>query len=254
MSLRAQFNLLIAVLIAVFVGVLFAQQIRDTRESVREEIEAGNRIATQLLSSFVQTYGDTSRPAMVDFLNHLGRVRATVISLYDQEGDLIYTSPPSPYKAGRDAPAWYAALVSPQPMKQKFATFDGVLEVAADPSRAVLDGWDEALRLFGIGAIAILIGNVLVFAIVRRATRPFARIAHGLDEVQRGNYHTRLPAFRGAEAGTIGQAFNRMAQTIEDNLNARQEAAEARLRLEQNRELAETVRARIEDERREIAR
>ena len=37
MSLRAQFNLLIAVLISVFVGVLFTQQIRDTRDSVREE-------------------------------------------------------------------------------------------------------------------------------------------------------------------------------------------------------------------------
>ena len=89
---------------------------------------------------------------------------------------------------------------------------------------------------------------------MRRATRPFARIAHGLDEVQRGNYHTRLPAFRGAEAGAIGQAFNHMAQTIEENLNARQDAAEARLRLQQSRELTETVRARVEDERREIAR
>ena len=254
MSLRAQFNLLIAVLISVFVGVLFTQQIRDTRDSVREEIEAGNLVATRLLSSFVQTYGDTSRPAMVGYLSHLGRVRSTVIRLYDQEGALVYTSPLSPYKAGREAPAWYAALIAPAPMKQRFDTFDGVLEVAADPSRAILDGWDEALRLVGIGAIAILIGNILVFALVRRATKPFARIARGLDQLQQGNYHTRLPAFRGAEAGAIGQAFNRMAQTIEDNLNARHEAAEARLRLEQNRELTETVRARIEDERREIAR
>lgn len=254
MSLRAQFNLLIAVLIAVFVGVLFVQQIRGTRESVREEIEAGNRVATQLLSSFVQTYGDTSRPAMVDFLHHLGRVRASVIRLYDQDGSLVYTSPPSAYKAGREAPAWYAALVEPAPMKQQFMTFDGVLELTADPSRAILDGWDEALGLLGIGAIAIVVGNVFVFALVRRATRPFAQIAHGLDEVQRGNYHARLPAFRSVEAGAIGRAFNRMAQTIEDNLNARHEAAEARLRLAQSRELAETVRARIEDERREIAR
>jgi two-component system sensor histidine kinase UhpB len=253
-SLRAQFNLLIAVLISVFVGVLLMQQIRDTRDSVREEIEAGNLVATRLLSSFVQTYGDTSRPAMVGYLTHLGRVRATVIRLYDQDGALIYTSPLSPYKAGRDAPAWYAALVAPAPMKQQFDTFDGVLEVTADPSRAILDGWDEALRLVGIGAIAILIGNVLVFALVRSATRPFALIAHGLDEVQRGNFRARLPQFRGAETGAIAQAFNRMAQTIEDNLNARHEAAEARLRLEQSRELAETVRARIEDERREIAR
>jgi two-component system sensor histidine kinase UhpB len=45
-----------------------------------------------------------------------------------------------------------------------------------------------------------------------------------------------------------------MTRTIEENLTARQEAIEAKLRLEQSRELADTVRARIEDERREIAR
>src|SRR5579863_1753980 len=43
-SLRLQINLLIAALIAVFVAVLFAMQVSDTRSSVREEIEAGNRV------------------------------------------------------------------------------------------------------------------------------------------------------------------------------------------------------------------
>jgi two-component system sensor histidine kinase UhpB len=252
--LRLQINLLIAILIAIFVAVLFTIQVNDTRNSVREEIEAGNRVATQLLSNFVLVYADTSRPVLVDFLIHLGRVRATDITLRDHDGSAIYTSPPSEYKAGREAPAWYAALVVPQPMKQRFETFDGVLEIEANPSRAILDGWDDAVRLLQLGALAFLFANVLVFALVRRATRPFAAIAGGLDELQRGAYHTRLPAFGDAEAGAIARAFNRMAQTIEDNLNARQEAIEAKLRLEQNRELADVVQTRVEEERREIAR
>jgi two-component system sensor histidine kinase UhpB len=105
-----------------------------------------------------------------------------------------------------------------------------------------------------LGALAFVFANVLVFALVRRATRPFAAIAGGLDELQRGAYHTRLPAFADAEAGAIARAFNRMAQTIEENLNARQEAIEAKLRLEQNRELTDVVQTRVEEERREIAR
>lgn len=254
MSLRLQINLLIAVLIAIFVGVLFAIQVNDTRNSVREEIEAGNRVATQLLSNFVLVYADTSRPVLVDFLIHLGHVRATIITLRDQQGSEIYTSPPPVYKTGRDAPQWYSALVAPPPFLQRFDTFDGVLEVAADPSRAILDGWDDAVRLLQFGALAMLFGNALVFWLVRRATRPFAAIASGLDQLQRGAYHTRLSAFASAEAGAIARAFNRMAQTVEENLNARQEAIEAKLRLEQNRELADMVQTRIEDERREIAR
>lgn len=253
MSLRLQINLLIAALIAVFIGALFAVQVSDTRSSVREEIEAGNRVATQLMSNFVLVYADTSRPVLVDFLIHLGRVRATVITLRDKQDSVIYTSPPSVYKSGREAPSWYASLIAPEPMRQHFDTFDGVLEVAADPSRAILDGWDDAVHLLQLGALAVLIGNVLVFWFVRRATRPLTAIAIGLDEVQRGAYHTRLPRFNGAEAGAIAAAFNRMAQTIEDNLNARSEAIEATLRLEQNRELAAMVQTRIEDERAAIA-
>jgi two-component system sensor histidine kinase UhpB len=254
LSLRLQINLLIASLIAIFIGVLFAFQIKDTRNSVREEIEAGNRVATQLLSNFVLVYADTSRPMLVDFLIHLGRVRSTDITLRDQQGSVVYSSPPPVYKAGRDAPAWYTALVAPQPMQQRFDTFDGVLEVDANPSRAILDGWDDAVRLLQFGVLAMVLGNLLVFALIWRATRPFSVIAGGLDELQRGAYHTRLPAFVGSEAGAIGSAFNRMAQTIEENLNARQQAIEAELRLQQNRELADIVQTRIEDERGEIAR
>ncbi len=68
------------------------------------------------------------------------------------------------------------------------------------------------------------------------------------------DYHTRLPALPGREAGSMAQAFNRMAQSIEDNMNARQEALEARSHLEDNRELTQFIQSRIEEERRDIAR
>jgi len=89
---------------------------------------------------------------------------------------------------------------------------------------------------------------------VRRSTQPFRVIEDGLVDVERGAFHTRLPSLAGAEAGKIALAFNRMAGAIEDNLNARAEAADARRRLEQSRELADVVQARIEDERAHIAR
>jgi two-component system sensor histidine kinase UhpB len=45
-----------------------------------------------------------------------------------------------------------------------------------------------------------------------------------------------------------------MAEAVEENLTARAEAADARLRLEQSRELADVVQTRIEEERANIAR
>lgn len=254
MSLRLQINLLIAAIVAVFVGVVFAFQVLDTRASVRQEIEASDAVATQLLSNFLLVYGEKSRPILVDFLIHLGHVRSTDISLLDEDGGVVYHSPPFTYKAGRYAPDWYTALVAPKPARREFHVLAGDLVIEPNASRAVLDGWDDAVRLVEIGVVVVVIGNILVFWLVRRATRPFQDIVDGLREMERGAFHTRLPNFAVAEATAIAQAFNRMAQAIEDNLDARQQAIEATTRLEQNRELALTIQNRIEEERRHIAR
>ena len=254
MSLRLQINLLLAGVIVVFTLTVLAFQIIDTRRSVREETEAANRVATHLLGFFVNTYAQTSTPIVLESLERLGRVRSSEIRLIDDNGREVYHSPPSPYKPGRNAPGWYSALVSPETMKSELRFYDSTLTIEANPSRAVLDGWDDTMTLLGFGALVFVIGNVLVFWLVRRSTQPFRVIEDGLVDVERGAFHTRLPSLAGAEAGKIALAFNRMAGAIEDNLNARAEAADARRRLEQSRELADVVQSRIEDERARIAR
>lgn len=253
-SLRLQLNLLVAALIAVFTMALVAFKLEDTRRSVREETEAANVVATHLLSYFVETYAQTSTPIVLQSLERLGRVRANELTLRDAQGRVVYRSPASPYKVGREAPAWYARLVAPMPMRSELRFADSVLEVESNASRAVLDGWDDTVQLLQVGAAAMVLGNLLVFWLVGRATRPLRAIVAGLGDMQAGAYHTRLPDLPGREAGAIASAFNRAAQAIEDNLDARREAVEAKLRLDQSRELADAVQARIEEERRQIAR
>jgi two-component system sensor histidine kinase UhpB len=149
---------------------------------------------------------------------------------------------------------WYSALVAPDPIRQEFHLPFGDLVIEANATRAVLDGWDDAVRLFEFGIVIVVIGNLFVFWLVGRTTRPFRLIASGLKDMQAGAYDTRLPGFVTAEASAIARAFNQMAQSIQDNLGARREALEANIRLDQNRELALTVQNRLEEERRQIAR
>jgi two-component system, NarL family, sensor histidine kinase UhpB len=251
MSLRGQVNLLVAALIWVFLAAVLALQIVDTRNSVREEVEAANRVATQLLGYYVESYAYTGQQIVLESLERLGRVRSNDITLRDLQGVEIYKSPPSTYKAGRNAPAWYATLVMPQPMHSELHFADSILHIEANATRAVLDGWDDAVRLLQAGLVITLLGNVLAFRLVKKATEPFQVIVHGLTAMERGAYETRLPTFRAAEAGAMANAFNRMAQAIQENLSARREA---QTRLEQSRELALLIQTRIEEERREIAR
>lgn len=254
MSLRLQINLILTALIGFFVGVLVWQQIDSTRRSVREEVEAASRVATQLLTRVSWVYGQSGLLGMTEFLERLGRVRANEIELLDQRGDVLYRSPPSPYKAGRDAPAWFANIVSPPVHPQLIGLPNGRLVVRADPSRATLDGWDDLGRLLAVAALVFVFGNLLAYWLAGRALRPLRRVVDGLREMERGAHHTRLPDLPGKEAQLMSHAFNAMAQAVEDTIAAKKAAAEATERLAENRELTQIIQARIEEERGAIAR
>ena len=86
-----------------------------------------------------------------------------------------------------------------------------------------------------------------------RALAPFPVIADGLERIQRGDLAFRLPDLAGSEAHAMGVAFNRMAQAVEDNVQAERKAREAETRLEERREMARLVEQRVEEERRLIA-
>jgi two-component system, NarL family, sensor histidine kinase UhpB len=253
-GLRLRIQLLLATLMSLFVLALLALQIDGTRRSVQEEIVAGNRVAGQLLERVSWVYRRGGSETLLDFLVALGRVRANEITLVDAAGRELYRSPPSTYKAGRAAPDWYARLVMPPVQRQVIRLPSGELAVEADPSRAILDGWDELLRLGGLAAAALLLLNLVVFWFVGRTLRPFSTILRGLARLEGGDYAARLPALPGKEAASIGLAVNRMAAAVEDQLQARLQAYEAERSLAESRELARQIELHTERERRDMAR
>src|SRR3984957_7075130 len=189
MRLRTRLNLVVAALSAAFLIVLIAAEVESTRTSVREEIEAANRVASQLLGRLAAVYSQVGGPDLVlQFLQQLGRVRANEVSLQTASGAIIYQAPPATYKAGREAPAWFARLLAPQPARYAFPLRGAVmLVVQAQPSRAVLDAWDDITRLSAIAAAMFVIVNGLAFWSVKRAPEPFPVIADGLERIEQGD-------------------------------------------------------------------
>jgi two-component system sensor histidine kinase UhpB len=252
-SLRLRLNAIVAALMVLFVAALAALRIDDTRASVQEEIVASNRVAAQLLSRVSWIMASGGPPAMQAFLEQLGRVRANDITLLDRDGHVLYRSPPPTYKQGRSAPLWFSALVLPPLQRQVIAIGGGTLTIEAEPSRAILDGWDELAQLVLAAALALGLVNIAVFWAVGRTVRPFARIVDALERLQRGDFSARLPPLPGREAGRIGESVNRLGETIEDNLRERIGAHETERHLAQSREWAHRIEQRLESERREIA-
>jgi two-component system sensor histidine kinase UhpB len=254
LSLRLKINLIVGLLTLVFVGVMLALQLRAMRASVNEEVQAATRVAAQLLNRTGRLYAAQGTPAMLSFLQDIGRVRSNDITLFGANDEVLYTSPPSTYKSGRDAPDWFDHLVTPEPTQMQIAFPDGKLLVSANASRAVLDAWDDAalLLLSAVGLLVIV--NAGVFWLVGRATRPFADIVRALNQLERGRFDVSLRALPGVEASAIGAAFNRMVGVLQQHIETERRAVRAETRLTESRELGRWVDQQIEQERRLIAR
>ena len=255
MKLRTHVNLIVASLSAAFVILVGWLEFDGTRQAVREEIAGANVVATHLLKRIADVYALTGERQLLLFLQQLGRVRAHEITLRTADGTQIYRSPPSPYKAGREAPAWYSSLVLPDTPVQVFTLAGGAqLVVEANASRAVLDGWDKMTELIAIGGAAFIVLNVAVFWLVGRAVAPWPVIVRGLDRIEQGDLQYRLPALKGHEANMIGATFNRMAQSLEEKQLSERKAQDAEERLRNRRELDQLIEQRLDEERRLIAR
>lgn len=254
MTLRLKINLIVGALTLLFLVALLAQQVNGMRKSVNEEVVAANRVASQMLRRAVWGYAAQGTQALQAYLEGMGRVRSNDITLVDARGVELYHSPPSTYKAGRDAPDWFEALVAPPPSVQSIQFPDGTLVVRSNASRAALDAWDEFRGMMLLAGVLLVVLNAAVFWLVGRAVRPFGRIVRALNELETGRFDVELPRLHGKEASAIGEAFNRMVSMLRRNIESERRAALAERQLSDSRELAHWVAGQVEQERRHIAR
>lgn len=174
MSLRLRLNLLMACLNFGFLLALGALLLSEHRKSIEEEIEAAHRVSVQLLGTAIQTSRMLGGgPAdMMAFLQSLGRVRANEIRFQTADGRIAYVSPPSPYKAGRSAPEWFAHMMSPRLEATVIGMPGARLEIVPDPSRSILDAWDSLLSVAALGVAFVLVLHGLLLVLLRRLLRP----------------------------------------------------------------------------------
>ena len=254
MTLRLKINAIVGALTFLFVLAAIGLQLHSLRESVHEEVFAANRVAAQMLERTVRRDAPQGVPSMVSFLQGVGRVRSNDITVFDQRGHALYRSPPSQYKVGRSAPAWFDWLVAPGTSLRSIEFPDGMLVVRSNASRAVLDAWDDVTVLAGAAAVLLVVANALVFWLVGRAVRPFGQIVAALNRLQAGRFDVHLPRLEGTEAAAIAVAFNRMVDQLQSHIETERRAVRAELQLSDSRELTHWIDQHIERERHLIAR
>ncbi|MDP2140677.1 MAG: PAS domain S-box protein [Gammaproteobacteria bacterium] len=224
MGLRFRVNLAISLIGIIFVAAVAYILIDYKRRSINEEIDAGTRVTIQLLESIAinpATFqqGEDPLAGFVQYLRSVGRVRANEVRLFDNNNVLIYESPPSEYKQGRDAPQWFSKLVAPGTPEVRLILPVGSILVTPDFSRSVLDAWDELSRYGLLIIVFFLILNYAVFRMLGRSLEPLQGILAAMSEMERGKLTSRLPNYDLPEFDAISHTFNRMAATLEEALS-----------------------------------
>ncbi|KIF80484.1 hypothetical protein TSA66_06090 [Noviherbaspirillum autotrophicum] len=251
LSLHTRISLVLTALAAALVLALGSLWLKQTHESIREEVQAATRVAEQWLgAAALEMRAQSSAWPSQRLLAHLqaaGRIRANALEAVDASGRRRYLSPQPTYKAGHSAPAWFAALVEPGFAAHRVEAGELTLILHPDASRATLDAWDDLCAMAGWAGVLLA---VLFFAArhaLDRALRPLGQVMAALDRTGRGCFDTRLPVFPAPELGRLAKAFNGMADRLVEAVNDN-------VRLRSEREWAERLQTKIEDERRGIAR
>ncbi|WP_153146071.1 HAMP domain-containing protein [Dechloromonas sp. H13] len=251
LSLHTRISLVLTGLAAAFLLALAGLWLQGARTGIHEEVEAANRVSLQWLKALTAEMQGEPPAAQAErvlgTVRPLGRIRANALEVFAADGRLLYRSPPPTYKAGRSVPGWFAAVLAPGFAPRALEVGSLRLVLTPDASRSLIDAWDDLLAMAGWALLLL----AALFAATRRALdralRPLAQVMLALDRTGAGRFDTRLPVFATPELGRISRAFNGMA----DRLVA---AVDANVQLETEREVSEHLQARLEAQRRVIAR
>lgn len=252
MSLRFRVSLVISLIGLLSVAVMSYVLIDYKRRSIGQEIEAGTRVSIQLLQSILLSPVYTAEAPdplanLTQYLRSVGRVRANEVRLYNNNGRLLYESPPSEYKQGRWAPDWFTAIVAPDVAEVRLPLAQGAILVTPDSSRSVLDAWDELGRFALFTFVFFVLLNIAVFRVLGRTLQPLKDVVASMSAMEQGQYSVRLQHYDLPEFNAIAHSFNSMASTLEVALTTERE-------LEQSRKLTQLIHTKLEEERRAIAR
>lgn len=250
-SLHTRVGLVFTGLAASLLLVLAGLWLHGARAATHEEVEAASRVSQQWLQALTNDM-DQLPPAalpkrLLAVVKPLGRIRANALEIIAADGRLLYRSPPPSYKAGRTVPAWFSRLLTPDFAARQITVGELQLLLHPDPSRSVIDAWDELSALAGWALLLLAAIFIASRWALDRALRPLAEVMRALDRTGAGRFDTRLPLFASPELGRLSRAFNGMA----DRLTA---AVDTNVRLETEREVGARLQARLIEERRVIAR
>ncbi|WP_024929320.1 ATP-binding protein [Methylophilus sp. OH31] len=258
LSLQFKLNLIITLLLLGLLLTWAVSVVKNAREDVLAEVDSSTNLVIHLLDAEIAHY-------MTDFgwLNHsengqtnlfrldeLTNIRHLKVDFFDMNGRLRESNRSTRLvPTGEEPPAWFVRLldissVLNEPKRKNIilnGRFIGELVITPDPSFELREIWDDTSGLLAIVGLFGLSVLLFVYWTVRATFKPVKQIIHGLNQIERGEYQSRLPGFEQIELSEISDKFNSMASTLEQSIR-------------NNHRLTQQIIHLQEEERKKLAR
>lgn len=242
---RLLFGIGTVTLAAFIVSLLLPLQ--SIRGDVSRETDASMQLAQLLLDiqHAVANAKDSAhaRVAASDEIQRANELRHVRVSLVDDTGTLLATSPGGEPQVGR---LTKMLLPSNPPTTLTYpvayqAVPLGELRVLSNPMSEIAEIEQRVGRDLAVLAWVLVAMGAAIYWMVRQGLRPVAQVQAALANLQAGHLDTRLPRFALKDVDDISQRFNQCAAAM-------QEAAV------QRRELNRRIIEAEEEERKRLAR
>ncbi len=117
----------------------------------------------------------------------------------------------------RDFSAWANDAHAPERLQRDLLEVLDLNLTALDRKNAEALGTARRARgwLWGIAALVLVVGLSFSLGFPSRVVRPIQRLRHAVEEISKGNYRHRVPAFTGRELSALAEAFNAMSARLE---------------------------------------
>ena len=251
MSLKFRITFIINLLLLLILIVSTSLTVQDAKRNVYAEINSSEKLAFYLFEIGVlknpkyQSIENEFKPFNLQNLVHMRHIQ---IEFFNIEGKLL-DSNISELKSSNQAPEWFVSMMgsisqSSEPKRLPVVILGdhkGDIVISPDPSYEYGEIWSQVKDTWQLIGIFFVLINFLVFWILSNALNPIEHILEALNQLEEGNFKTRIPNLKTKELKSIGQKFNRMVKVLEESIS-------------KNRQLSQQLINLQETERKKLAR
>ncbi|MBR0795912.1 HAMP domain-containing protein [Bradyrhizobium jicamae] len=246
LSLRARINLLLALILALGLGINIARLVLEAGPRVQAEDQSVIRLAREFVETIVAGLKEASDPdARLDqIVQDLTRLRHVSITRQD---DVTARAREAREEAGdqRAPPAWFVALVHPEQTSVRVPiSIRGEAQsllITSHPDDEMAEIWDGIVTQLEVGSAIAVALFLVTMLVVGRALAPLEALSQAMTNIEAGFYDARVEPGGSPELAAICAKLNHLAATLGEAV-------------ESKRRLAERAVSLQDSERKEVAR